>query len=70
MAAIEGRVDIRDLTEVANCGDLMTRPWYTCAHCDNFYKSKNDGSYILCRLGTSSETEPEERAESSGVRVS
>jgi hypothetical protein len=59
VAAIEGRVDIRTLTEVANCGDLMNRPWYTRAHCDNFYKSKNDGSYTICRLGTSSATEPD-----------
>ena len=59
VAAIEGRVDVRDISAVSNCGDLMNRPWYTRAHCDNFYKSKNDGSYILCRLGTSSETEPD-----------
>jgi hypothetical protein len=59
VAAIEGRVDIRTLTEVANCGDLMNRPWYTRAHCDNFYKSKTDGSYTLCRLGTSSASEPD-----------
>ena len=59
VAAIEGRVDVRDISAVSNCGDLMNRPWYTRAHCDNFYKSKTDGSYILCRLGTSSETEPD-----------
>ena len=59
VAEIEHRVDVRTLGQVANCGDLMQRSWYTRALCRNFYKSKTNGEYTLCRLGTSSASEPD-----------
>ena len=59
VAEIEHRVDVRTLASVDNCGALMQRSWYTRGLCRNFYKSKNNGEFTLCRLGTSSETEPD-----------